>query len=207
MNLYLCTNYTIMERYPADIPAIALRSCADDIISAVQAGHISLDMQLRAYDLLDYILGESHIGFPAEATAYFSSSYDQHGDSFDKLYDEAALKAEMATRLEPLKTKMNEARFAAASAASLHEFAKEVFEIWQTSGIFARRRALKELRERAGFRLEGHRIGNYVAKTFDLMNEAQARFAAAQQLVFASDVTYKIQPGIHARIAEILSSD
>ena len=99
-----------------------------------------------------------------------------------------------------LKEAMNEARFEAASAASLHEFAKEVFEIWQTSGIFARKRALKELRARAGFRLESHRIGNYVAKTFDLMNEAQARFARAQQAVFAADVTYKIKPGIYSKM-------
>ena len=100
---------------------------------------------------------------------------------------------------------MNEVRFEAASAASLHEFAKEVFEIWQTSGVFARRRALRDLRERAGFRLESHRIGNYVAKTFDLMNEAQARFARAQQAVFAADVRYKICPEIYSRIYDILS--
>ena len=114
------------------------------------------------------------------------------------------MKDEAEERLAPLKENLNEARFEAASAASLHEFAKEVFEIWQTSGVFARRRALKELRERAGFRLESHRIGNYVAKTFDLMNEAQARFARAQQAVFSADVKYKIQPDTYARIYDLL---
>ena len=72
------------------------------------------------------------------------------------------------------------------------------------SCIFARRRALRELRERAGFRLESHRIGNYVAKTFDLMNEAQARFARAQQAVFSADVKYKIQPDTYAKIYDLL---
>ena len=104
-----------------------------------------------------------------------------------------------------LSKEVEDLRFAAASAASLHEFAKEVFEIWQTQGIFARKRALKELRERAGFRLESHRIGNYVAKTFDLMNEAQARFARAQQALFSADVRYKIRPGVYARIYEVLT--
>ena len=99
---------------------------------------------------------------------------------------------------------MEELRFAAASAASLHEFAKEVFDIWQTQGIFARKRALKELRQRAGFRLESHRIGNYVAKTFDLANEAQARFARAQQALFAADVRYKIREDIYGEIYKIL---
>ena len=99
---------------------------------------------------------------------------------------------------------MNEARFKAAAAASLHEFAKETFEIWKNSGIFARRRALKELRQRAGFRLEAHRIGNYVAKTFDLMNEASANFAKIQQERFKADVSYKIKPGLYERIAQAI---
>ena len=32
------------------------------------------------------------------------------------------------------------------------------------------------------------------------MNEAQARFARAQQAVFAADVTYKIKPGIYSKM-------
>jgi predicted NACHT family NTPase len=108
-------------------------------------------------------------------------------------------------KLEELRKDCQEARFAAAAAASLHEFAKETFEVWKTSGVFARRRALRDLRERAGFRLESHRIGNYVAKTFDLMNEADARFAKVQQRLFAADVSYKIRPGVYGSIAAILS--
>lgn len=69
-----------------------------------------------------------------------------------------------------------------------------------------RRRALRDLRERAGFKLESHRIGNYVAKTFDLMNEAYARFARAQQAVFAADVSYKCKEGTYKSIYDILKS-
>ena len=69
-----------------------------------------------------------------------------------------------------------------------------------------RRRALNELRERAGFRLESHRIGNYVAKTFDLANEAQARFAHAQQQFFRSDVSYKLLTGIYRELYNLLSA-
>jgi hypothetical protein len=38
------------------------------------------------------------------------------------------------------------------------------------------------------------------------MNEAQMAFARSQQKVFASDVTYKVQPGTYARIADFLKS-
>jgi hypothetical protein len=127
-------------------------------------------------------------------------------DILEGAYDEAALRDELDSGLKPFQEAVTEARFEAASAAALHEFAKEVFEIWQTGGIFARRRALKELRERAGFRLESHRIGNYVAKTFDLANEAQARFAAAQQQFFKADVSYKLRPGIYGEIFRLLHS-
>ena len=192
-----------MDRFFNDIPA-ALRQCAADL---AQLKTLDLDAQTRAYDLLDAMLEESREyrnrpGFQEAARAFLTAYANDHA-----VYDEAALKSGLAQRLAPLDEAINEARFKAAAAASLHEFAKEVFEIWQTSGIFARRRALKELRERAGFRLESHRIGNYVAKTFDLANEAQSEFAKAQQARFTADISYKIRPGIHDRIRSLLCTD
>lgn len=137
----------------------------------------------------------------------YCETYEKNHLELETLFDEDKLKSQVNSSLESLRQKLNDTRYEAAAAASLHEFAKEVFEIWQTSGIFARRRALRELRERAGFRLESHRIGNYVAKTFDLMNEAQARFAKAQQELFAADVTYKVQPGLYGKIYDVLTKD
>ena len=177
-----------------------MNSSSADIRKAAIDSLFTLSMQVRAYDALDYILAAEGGTVSEEDAEDFSRAYEEFGEAVENLYDEAALKIEAESQIASMKEVMNEARFEAASAASLHEFAKEVFEIWQTSGIFARKRALKELRARAGFRLESHRIGNYVAKTFDLMNEAQARFARAQQAVFAADVTYKIKPGIYSKI-------
>ena len=177
-----------------------MNSCSADIRKAAIDSLFTLSMQVRAYDALDYILAAEGGTVSEEDVEDFCRTYEEYGEAVENLYDEAALKIEAESQIASMKEAMNEARFEAASAASLHEFAKEVFEIWQTSGIFARKRALKELRARAGFRLESHRIGNYVAKTFDLMNEAQARFARAQQAVFAADVTYKIKPGIYSKI-------
>lgn len=184
-----------------------LNQCTYDIRKAASGAAFPLCMQVRAYDALDFILATEGAGVRREDAEDFCRAYEEFGEAVEKLYDEAALNGEAELQVESLRTAMNEARFEAASAASLHEFAKEVFDIWQTSGIFARKRALKELRERAGFRLESHRIGNYVAKTFDLMNEAQARFARAQQAVFAADVAYKIKSGIYSQIYSRLKSE
>ena len=177
-----------------------MKQCISDMLSAAERGRISLEEQVRAYDFLDFILER---GVPADAEI-FCQEYEILMERLADVFDADALSEEADELLEPLQEAVNEERFAAAAAASLHEFAKEVFEIWQTSGIFARRRALRELRERAGFRLESHRIGNYVAKTYDLMNEAQARFARAQQGLFASDIRYKIRKDIYSEIYDVI---
>ena len=182
-----------------------IAQCIDDMRSLT--GPLSLDAQIRAYDLFQTLSDAIERGIlPSDSIVKdFCDVYKASAQSIETAYDEAALKGELSKVLDPMRQSVTELRFEAASAAALHEFAKEVFEIWQTSGIFARRRALKELRARAGFRLESHRIGNYVAKTFDLANEAQVRFAHAQQALFAADVSYKIRSGIYSRINSILS--
>ena len=183
--------------------------CVEDMQDIVAEGKYSLDAQVRAYDLLEGLIelydgvriSDSLIG----AATHFLAVYEENSAILSLSFDPSALKEEAAERIRPLEEACNEARFEAAAAASLHEFAKEVFDIWQNCGVFARRRALKELRERAGFKLESHRIGNYVAKTFDLQNAAAARFAEAQQAVYRANVSYKIKPEIYGIIAEKLS--
>lgn len=181
----------------------ALSECASDLSSLPT---ISLDAQIRAYRLLDAMLADSMQSYKTEpAFTQAAEDYLSASGTSRIIYDEEALRKELDARLAPLDAQASDARFKAAAAESLHEFAKEVWDIWQNSGVFARRRALKELRQRAGFRLEAHRIGNYVAKTFDLMNEAHSQFAKAQQARFAADVTYMIQPGIYDKIKELLN--
>ena len=175
--------------------------------SAAETSNISLAAQVRAYDLLQSLSEAMERDvMPSESVSKeFCAVYDASEPMLEAAYDELALRDELSAELEPLEKSVTEARFEAASIAALHEFAKEVFEIWQNGGIFMRRRALNELRARAGFRLESHRIGNYVAKTFDLANEAQVRFASAQQQLFKANVSYKIRSGLYSEIYRLLS--
>ena len=182
-----------------------LGQCAGDMENIAESGHMGLDAQVRAYDLLSLLLETGLSEADAEAAAHYLQVHGAVGAAAEAAYDAEALKNAVASRKAPLERACTDARFEAASLASLHEFAKETFHTWQTAGIFMRKRALKALRERAGFKLESHRIGNYVAKTFDLMNEAQMNFAKAQQAVFAADVTYKVQPGLYSKVASVLS--
>ena len=127
--------------------------CIDDMQAIAASGKYTLDAQVRAYDLLEGII-ELYDDRPLpeelkEAASRFGIVYASMASVLDSSFDCAALAEEAAQRLKPLEEASNEFRFQAAAAASLHEFAKEVFEVWQNSGVFARRRALRELRERA----------------------------------------------------------
>lgn len=186
-----------------------LNACVEDIRKITESGTFTLDAQVRAYDLLAELLDDESVivaSLDESDMILYLEVYSALNEKVEEAFDQTSLVNAAKARLAPLERACTDARFEAAAAASLHEFAKETYQTWQTAGIFMRKRALKALRERAGFRLESHRIGNYVAKTFDLMNEAQMAFARSQQKVFASDVTYKVQPGTYARIADFLKS-
>lgn len=184
-----------------------ISECVNDMSALASAGKWELDAQVRIYDLLALLMDEVYAEtVSAQDAESFIKEYGQVKEKLAEAYDQTALLNEVKARLAPLERACTDARFEAAAAASLHEFAKETFQTWQTSGVFMRRRALNALRERAGFRLESHRIGNYVAKTFDLMNEAQVRFATAQQRVFATDIRFKISPDLHSRVSDLLAS-
>jgi hypothetical protein len=165
-------------------------------------------MQVRAYDLLDLLLAMKENGtpaqVPAETAAEYCLAYEKNKDILDSMVDWNALKAEAEAGLAPYSQALEEARRKADDARTLHELAKETFGIWQSSGIFARQKALRRLRKSAGFRLESHRIGNYVAKTYDLMEEARRAHQKAQQALFSANVAYKCHSGVLNKIHSIL---
>lgn len=180
-----------------------ITQCVEDMRLAAQTGKITLQACVRAYDLLDKILDIpcSGIAGPAEN---FREEYFRLEADLKAAYDEDALKAEAQQEIEPYVRALESAAEKARKAEALHEEAKRTFEIWGSGGFFERNRALRSLRKLAGFRLESSRIGNFVAKTFDLMNEANTECARAQQALFAANVTYKIKSGLYSRIASAL---
>ena len=197
-----------------------LVQCTEDMRQAAQNGKISLDACVRAYDLLEKIMDLPDGGAVGPADIYsdtiatwcaslgpaeeYCSEYKRLASALESAYDENALSQEAAARLKPFETALEDAALRSAKKTDLHQCARETFEIWQKGGFFARKTALRKLRTLAGFRLESERIGNYVAKTFDLMNEAQSDYARAQQALFSANVSYKIKPGLYARIASSL---
>ena len=181
-----------------------INQCIEDMQTAAATGKITLQMQERAYNLLDHILDMPNVGIAGPAEAFREQYYILEED-LKAAYNEEALKQEAQDWMAPFVKTLDEVADKARKASILHETAKQTHELWRTGGFFERNKALRNLRQLAGFRLESNRIGNFVAKTFDLMNEANIKCAQAQQALFNANVTYKIKPGLYSKIASALS--
>ena len=175
--------------------------CVQDMRNAVCTGKITLEAQVRAYDLLDRLMSlpQGMAGLLPAAQEY-CQAYESLSASLEAAYNEQSLQDEAKQKSQQYEQLMLQSQTRSVAAEELHIAARETFDVWQTGGYFARRKALRSLRAKAGFRLESNRIGNYVAKTFDLMNEARMAYAGAQQALFAANVSYKVRAGIYSDI-------
>lgn len=174
--------------------------CVDDMKDVSRTGKWSIEAQIRAYDLLDAVADISDFQCVLGPAAIFCKEFETLEKTLNDAYDEQDLQSQMEMRLKPLREALAAAEGKAAEMAALHSCAAEAYETRQNKGVIAGYAALRRLRRMAGFRLEYRRLGNYVAKTFDLMNEAQAAFARAQQALFAADMSYKIRSGIYGDV-------
>ena len=181
-----------------------ITQCIEDMQSAAESGKITLEMQIRAYDLLDKLLDISGVGVAGPAEA-FREQYFILETELKNAYDEDTLQKEAEQAVAPYIKELETTAEKARKATVLHEAAKKTFEIWSTGGFFERNKALRNLRRLAGFRLESNRIGNFVSKTFDLMNETNMKCAQTQQALFNANVSYKIKPGLYSKIASALT--
>lgn len=182
--------------------------CTADMQATAESGLWTLDAQVRLYDLFETLSDMDNVKELTEgsgAAAKFCSEYELLAGQLNSIYDEDSLRNQIDASLKPLKETVAQAEQKVQAAADLHECAKETYDIWQKSGFLARRKAIRILRQKAGFRLETKRIGNYVARTFDLMNIARTDHARAQQALFAADPSYKVKPDLHVRIVALLS--
>ena len=175
--------------------------CVQDMRNAVCTGKITLEAQVRAYDLLDRLVSlPQGMAELLPAAQEFCQAYESLSASLEPAYNEQSLLDEAKLKSQQYEQLMLQSQARSVAAEELHVAARETFDIWQTGGYFARRKALRSLRAKAGFRLESNRIGNYVAKTFDLMNEARMAYASAQQALFAANVSYKVRAGIYSEM-------
>ena len=134
-----------------------INQCIEDMQTAGSTGKITLQMQKRAYDLLDKLMEMPCVGVVGPAENFREQYYTLEED-LKAAYNETALLLEAQQEMAPFVKALDDAAEKARNATLLHEAAKHTFDLWNTGGFFERNKALRNLRRLAGFRLESDRI-------------------------------------------------
>lgn len=182
-----------------------------DINEMVTTGKYPIVVLLRGYALLEMLedsvgTGEMEQVRVVEALKGYRKVYEEHGCELDKLLDREEIKRKAEAYMRPWQRKLEEAEVAYNKSVVLWEAAKEAHRAQEEGGIIERWRTLKIVRKLAGFRLEKGRTGNFVARSFDLMHQAQMVAREAQLELYEHNVEYKCNPDVYGKIYKFICS-
>ncbi len=197
-----------------------------DIREISATGRYPVVVLLRGYELLevaqDYfaadgelqesLAGESSAGsreLPKvleEALSGYKREYEECGERLVTVLDKDVISQKAAAYLQPWKRKYEKAHGEYLKAAQLWEAAKVAHQAQQEGSFFEKLRTLRSVRKMAGFKLERKRTGNFVARTFDLMHQAQLVAREAELMMYEHNVEYKCNPEVYRKIYELSCS-
>ena len=110
---------------------VMIAECIKDMVSIAETGKWTLEAQVSSYDLFDRLSDGAIV--PAEEKQAYLRVYAECSERLAEIFDAEVLKNEAQMLLSSCEEELNEQRFKAAAAASLHEFAKDTFAQWQTA--------------------------------------------------------------------------
>ena len=188
----------------------------EDMEEIALNGQYPVVVLLRSYDLLEklgnwedmeynmqqYGKGESARFY--EALEQYCNSYLANGERLYAIMDMEQIKMKAAAYMGPWKRRHNEALEALEKATALWEMAKVAHKAQLEGSFWEKWKTLRQVRKMAGFRLERKRTGNFVSRTFDLMQEAQTRAREAELKLYEHNVEYKCTPDSYLRIYETI---
>ncbi len=135
----------------------------------------------------------------------YREMYLSYGERLYVVMDPEQIKMKAAAFMGPWKRRHNEALEELQRATELWEMAKVAHKAQMEGGFFEKWKTLRQVRKMAGFRLEKGRTGNFVTRTFDLMNEARSRAREAELKLYEHNVEYKCTPDSYLRIFEVIA--
>lgn len=183
-----------------------------DMEEIAATGQYPVQVLLRGYDLLEklqewenvkYNVGDS--GAFYKALGEFCRSYLSCGERLYAVMDMEQIRMKAAAYMSPWVGRFKEAQQEMEKATALWEMAKVAHKAQEEGGFWEKWRTLRQVRRMAGFRLERGRTGNFVTRTFDLMQQAQAREREAQLQMYSHNVAHKCTPDSYMRIFELAS--
>ncbi len=204
--------------------AVQVRQVAQDVQEIALTGQYPVLTLLRGYDLLERLAnwedvvynveqaGKESVGKKSGAVEDFHAALEEyrqaylaHGEQLYAVMDMEQIRMKAAAYMGPWKRRHNEAEEELRKATELWEMAKVAHKAQEEGSFWEKWKTLRQVRRMAGFRLERGRTGNFVARTFDLMNEARSRAREAELKLYGHNVEYKCTPDTYLRIFEIIT--
>ncbi len=192
--------------------AAQVEQVRQDMVEIAATGQYPVVMLLRGYDLLEqlgdwenvkYNVGESEDFY--KALQGYRESYLVHGEQLYAVIDMEQVRMKAAAYMSPWVRRHKEARQELDKAAELWEMAKVAHKAQEEGSFWEKWSTLRRVRKMAGFRLERGRTGNFVSRTFDLMQEAQAKARQAELEMYGHNVAHKCTPDSYMKIFELVS--
>lgn len=198
--------------------AAMIRQVIADIEDITVSGQYPVVTLLRGYELLEclgddtleYELGQAGEGSSAageffETVGRFRECYLANGEKLYSVIDMEQVQMKAAAYMGPWGKRYKEARQEARKAEELHKMAKIAHKAQEEGGFFEKWKTLRQVRKMAGFPLERKRTGNFVARTFDLMEQARMKAREAELKMYEHNVAYKCTPDTYLRIFEVIN--
>ena len=193
----------------------------EDVAEMAASGQYPVVTLLRGYDLLETLGDWEKVSYNLEqaqkeapeyvelfqaALKQYVKNYLVNGERLYALMDMDQIKMKAAAYMGPWKRRHNEALEELEQATALWEMAKIAHQAQQEGNFWEKWKTLRQVRKMAGFRLERKRTGNFVVRTFDLMQQAQSKARDAELKLYQHNVEYKCTPDVYMKLCEIIQN-
>lgn len=188
----------------------------DDMEHIQKTEKFSVPSVLLAYSVLERLSDVENLSYRMVQDKEWRENFIEEAKRYVELYPccgevlyrvigDDQVKMKVAEYMLPYVNKYKEAKEEYEKAEALHLMAKVAHEAQQNGSLWEKWKTLRQVRKMAGFPLERKRTGNFVARTFDLMEEARLKMRNAELKMYEHNVAYKCTPDTYMKIFELLS--
>lgn len=182
-----------------------------DMEEIAATGQYPVQVMLRGYELLERLGDWENVQYNVKDKESFHKALEKLRESYivcgEQLYavmDPEQIKLKTTAYMSPWVRKFKEAQQELEKATALWEMAKIAHKAQEEGNFWEKWKTLRQVRKMAGFPLERGRTGNFVSRTFDLMQQAQSRAREAQLQMYGHNVAHKCTPDSYMRIFELV---
>lgn len=199
------------DSWSRDLTAL-VEQVRQDMEEIAATGQYPVQVMLRGYELLERLGDWENVQYNVKdkepfhkALENFRASYIVCGEQLYAVMDMEQIKLKAAAYMSPWVRKFKGAQQELEKATELWEMAKVAHKAQEEGSFWEKWKTLRQVRKMAGFRLERGRTGNFVSRTFDLMQEAGAKAREAELEMYGHNVAHKCTPDSYLKIFELIS--